>query len=288
MIQIIQSTAELTVYIDKLKQARKTLGFVPTMGALHDGHVTLARRSVKENDVTIVSIFVNPTQFNNKIDLAKYIRDLDGDALKLKPAEIDAIFAPTVADIYPTGTDTGSDIDLGGLDAYMEGPSRPGHFKGMAQVVKRLLDLVRPDKLYMGQKDFQQFTIVDFFIKNLKIPTKLVVCPIIREPNGLAMSSRNERLSKPTREAAGIIYKTLRWIKRYHRTKSIDELIQVATAKINAVPPLEVEYISIVDGYTLIPILDFEHHSYVVVCTVVGAEGVRLLDNEILFKKRKV
>jgi pantoate--beta-alanine ligase len=284
MIQIIQSTEVLRLYIDNAKESNKSLGFVPTMGALHEGHVTLATRSAKENDLTIVSIFVNPTQFNNKQDLDKYVRDLDGDALKLQPARIDAIFAPTVDDIYPTGTSTGANIDLGGLDTYMEGPSRPGHFKGMAQVVKRLLDLVRPDKLYMGQKDFQQFTIVDFFIKNLNIPTELIVCPIIRESNGLAMSSRNERLSKPTRDAAGIIYKTLTWIKKHHKTKSVSELVGKATDKINKVSPFEVEYIYIVDGYTLVPIDDFRHHDYVVVCTVVGAEGVRLLDNEILFK----
>jgi pantoate--beta-alanine ligase len=283
MIKIIQSASDLYSWVEQIKSSKRTLGFVPTMGALHEGHVTLASRSVSENDATIVSIFVNPTQFNDKRDLDKYVRDLDGDATKLAVAGIDAIFAPTVADIYPDGTQVGADISLGGLDAYMEGPSRPGHFKGMAQVVKRLLDLVQPDRLYMGQKDFQQFTIVDFFIKNLQIPTKLVVCPIIREMNGLAMSSRNERLSKVTRDAAGIIYKTLRWIKKNYTSKDTDTLISQATAKINKVHPFAVEYISIVDGHTLIPVIDVKKHSYVVVCTVVGAEGVRLLDNEILF-----
>jgi pantoate--beta-alanine ligase len=282
---ILKSAEELDQFINKIKTSDQSLGFVPTMGALHYGHVTLAERSIQENDVSIVSIFVNPTQFNDKKDLDKYVRDLDGDAAKLAPIGLDAIFAPSVDDIYPKGTDYGSDIDLGGLDIYMEGPSRPGHFKGMAQVVKRLLDLVRPDKLYMGQKDFQQFSICDFFIKNLKIPTQLIVCPIIRESNGLAMSSRNERLSTNTRESAGIIYKTLRWIKKNQKSLSVDELIKKATSKINKVNPFIVEYIYIVDGYTLAPIKSIDAHKYVVVCTVVGAEGVRLLDNEIIKKE---
>lgn len=282
MIKIIKSSADIEAFVSTAIKNNQSIGFVPTMGALHHGHCTLAERAAKENDVAIVSIFVNPTQFNDKKDLEKYTRDLDGDATKLGHTGIVAIFAPGVEDIYPHGTDYGADIDLGGLDAYMEGPSRPGHFKGMAQVVKRFLDLVQPDKLYMGQKDFQQFSIVNFFIKNLNIPTKLVVCPIIRESNGLAMSSRNERLSKPVRDAAGIIYSTLKLIKRYRNQKSIDELITYGIKRINKASPFEVEYINIVNGDTLKPVKKIAECKYVVVCTVVRAEGVRLLDNEIL------
>jgi pantoate--beta-alanine ligase len=282
-MRIIQSATEMQAYVAAMKNEKHSIGFVPTMGALHQGHVTLAEMSVKTNDVSIVSIFVNPTQFNDKKDLDKYTRDLEGDAKKLSPSGIDVIFAPTVEDIYPHGTSIGNDIDLGGLDIYMEGPSRPGHFKGMAQVVKRLLDITTPDQLYMGQKDFQQFTIVAYFLKKLKIPTKLVVCPIIRETNGLAMSSRNERLSTSTRDAAGCIYKTLSLIKRYKNKKSVLELIKYGTQRLNHTP-FEVEYISIVNGDTLDPILDIHKHKYVVCCTVVRAEGVRLLDNIILKK----
>jgi pantoate--beta-alanine ligase len=285
MIQIINHVDTLHQIVKEHNTKGETIGFVPTMGALHNGHITLAQRAAKENDVAFVSIFVNPTQFNDKADLEKYTRDLQGDANKLSNSGIQYIFAPTVDDIYPHGLTYGADIDLGGLDTYMEGPSRPGHFKGMAQVVKRLLELIPADKLYMGQKDFQQFTIVHYFLKNLKIPTTLVVCPIVREPNGLAMSSRNERLSKETRNKASIIYQTLRLIKRYKNTKSVDQLIAYGTRRINKVTPFEVEYISFVDGYTLVPITDIHAHRYVVVCTVVRAEGVRLLDNEILIHR---
>jgi pantoate--beta-alanine ligase len=288
MIKIIKSTIELEEFVSSAQQNRKTIGFAPTMGALHTGHCTLAERASRENDIAIVSIFVNPTQFNDKSDLEKYSRDLEGDTAKLAETGISAIFAPSVDDIYPHGISHDSDIELGGLDAFMEGPSRPGHFKGMAQVVKRLLDLVKPDKLYMGQKDFQQFTIVNFFIKNLKIPTKLVVCPIIREDNGLAMSSRNERLSKQTRDRAGIIYRTLKLIKRYKNQKTIGELIVYGIKRINKVHPFEVEYISIVDGNTLRPISHLSESNYIVVCIVVRAEGVRLLDNEILIQIKKL
>jgi pantoate--beta-alanine ligase len=167
MIRVIQSAKELSDVVIFNRDKGYSIGFVPTMGALHEGHITLAKKSKRENDITIVSIFVNPTQFNDKKDLDKYTRDLDGDILKLLPTDIDIVFAPTAAEVYPDGEQAGQEIDLAGLDTYMEGKFRPGHFKGVAQVVKRLLDIVMPDKLYMGQKDFQQFTIIDHMIKTL-------------------------------------------------------------------------------------------------------------------------
>lgn len=219
MIQVATRTAELKKLIEINKNKGASIGFVPTMGALHEGHLTLVRSASKENDVVIVSIFVNPTQFNDKKDLEKYPRTLDSDLLLLSGSGANVVFAPGVDDIYPDGDDKGADIDLGGLDMYMEGAFRPGHFKGVAQVVKRLLEIVTPDRLYMGQKDFQQFTIIQYMLDSLKINTQLVVCPIVRETTGLAMSSRNARLSSPTRAAAGIIFRVLKSAKRQSASK---------------------------------------------------------------------
>lgn len=281
MVLIIEKSTELTEFIAKHKGLGNTIGFVPTMGALHSGHISLVKKAKKENDLVIVSIFVNPTQFNDAKDLDKYPRTLESDILQLIPTKVDVVFAPNVAEIYPEGENKGADIDLGRLDQYMEGAFRPGHFKGVAQVVKRLLDLVKPDKLYMGQKDFQQFTIIAYMIRSLKINTELVVCRIIREANGLAMSSRNERLTAPTREAAGLIYKTLKAAKNKASKNTPEEISAYAMKKLN-VPPFDPEYFSIVDGYTLTPIKDFTLVKYAVACVAVWADGVRLIDNIII------
>jgi pantoate--beta-alanine ligase len=222
MIKVFTNAQELSFFISDQKSKGRTIGFVPTMGALHDGHLKLVKKAKKENNLVIVSIFVNPTQFNDKKDLDKYPRNLEDDLLKLMPTKVDFVYAPEVSDIYPNGTEEGAAIDLGGLDETMEGAFRPGHFKGVAQVVKRLLDIVQPNHLYMGQKDFQQFTIIAYIIRKLSIHTNLVVCPIVREKNGLAMSSRNVRLSPDTRAAAGIIYKTLKYVKKHVLTKPVE------------------------------------------------------------------
>ena len=281
MVAVIEKASDLLSLIRNNKQKGYTVGFVPTMGALHKGHITLVKKSVKENDLTIVSIFINPTQFNDKKDLDKYTRTLEADLLKLIPTGVDVVFAPSVIEMYHDGDEKGSDIDLGGLDKNLEGAFRPGHFKGVAQVVKRLLDIVTPDKMYLGQKDFQQFTIIQYMIDSLKIKTKLVIYPIIREPNGLAMSSRNERLSPLTREKAGIIYTTLKAIKKYQNTKTVTELEQYGKQKFTNTP-FECEYFSIVDGHKLTPINDFNDTDYVVACVAVWADGVRLIDNIML------
>lgn len=281
MILLVRNIEELQSLIQKNKDKNRSVGFVPTMGALHRGHITLARKAVKENKFTIVSIFVNPTQFNDPKDLERYPQTLDDDLLKLMPTKVDVVIFPPVSEIYPTGLAPKTSLDLGGLDQVMEGAFRPGHFEGVAQVVKRLLDIVQPDKLYMGQKDFQQFTIIGHLIKTLDIPTKLVVCPIIREPNGLAMSSRNERLSPEVRKKAGIIYRILKTIKKGFELNTIEELEQFAIKKL-AKPPFEPEYFSIVDGYTLLPVSDKSSADYIVACTAVWVEGVRIIDNIIL------
>jgi pantoate--beta-alanine ligase len=283
MIRVFNNAEELSSVILALKSKGKTIGFVPTMGALHDGHLKLVKKAKKENNIAVVSIFVNPTQFNDKKDLEKYPRNLEDDLLKLMPTKVNFVYAPEVSDIYPNGTEEGAAIDLGGLDETMEGAFRPGHFKGVAQVVKRLLDIVQPDHLYMGQKDFQQFTIIEYIITKLKIDTHLVVCPIVREKNGLAMSSRNVRLSQSTREAAGLIYKTLKSIKKQVLIQPVEVVKSKALQKLKT-GAFEPEYLEIVDGYTLQSVIDMNQHDYVVACTVVKADGVRLLDNIILKK----
>lgn len=261
----------------------KSIGFVPTMGALHKGHMSLIRMAREQCDVVVCSIFVNPTQFNEKSDLKKYPRTLKQDMEMLIEEGTDYLFHPSVDEVYPDGEDISVEIDLNGLDRQMEGAFRPGHFAGVVQVVHRLLDIVKPDQLFMGQKDFQQFTIIQHMIDQLKMPVDLVVCPIMREEDGLAMSSRNRRLDPNIRKKAGILNKTLKWIK-----KNMDELTPAQASKeaINkmTIPGFKPEYVTIINGHTLKPIRSFDAHDSVVVCTAVWAGDVRLIDNLILKK----
>ncbi len=272
--------------LDQAKKEGKTIGFTPTLGALHQGHVSLINRTVEENEISVCSIFVNPTQFNEKSDLKKYPRTFQADSKLLKEANLDILFFPSANQVYPKGLNTKVKVNLGGLDTLMEGGFRPGHFEGVVQVVKRLLDMVQPDRLYMGQKDFQQFTIIQKMINELKIKTELVVCPIVREPHGLAMSSRNERLSKETRKKAKVIFNTLSEIKANLNDKSPEEWMEWSMKKLKR-KPFNPEYVSIVDGHTLLPVKSFRKHKYVVVCAAVWADDVRLIDNVILKNNSK-
>lgn len=267
--------------LKKERNAGKSIGFVPTMGALHKGHISLINAANNKTDITVCSIFVNPTQFNDPNDLKKYPRTLSVDAALLKDAECDYLFYPGVNDIYPSAIDTSVDIDLQGLDTRMEGAFRPGHFEGVVQVVNRLLKIVSPDYLFMGQKDFQQFTIIQHMINELNWHTKLEVCPILREPNGLAMSSRNERLDPELRRKASIIFQTLSDLDKKKNTFSVPEMITYAMNKMD-IPGFNPEYLDIIDGNTLEPIADMKNHDYVVVCTAVWAGNIRLIDNIII------
>lgn len=267
--------------IKKHKKREKTIGFVPTMGALHEGHMSLIRQAKEQSDVVVCSIFVNPTQFNDKGDLKKYPRTLKADMAILEKEGCDYVFTPSVTEIYPQGELEKVDIDLNGLDTLMEGAFRPGHFAGVVQVVKRLLDIVQPDHLYMGQKDFQQFTIIQHMIDQLQIPTELVVCTIKREKSGLAMSSRNRRLPSDIKSRTHIIYDTLKQVKSMIETHRPKELEKMAMGYLS-IPDFNPEYFSIVDGRTLRPITSFDKHDYVVACTAVWAGDVRLIDNMIL------
>jgi len=261
----------------------RTIGFVPTMGALHDGHMSLVNKANKKNDITVVSIFVNPTQFNEKSDLKKYPRTLKKDAELLKAHGCDYIFAPSEKEVYPKGDDKTINLDISSLAQYMEGPNRPGHFEGVVQVVHRLLDIVKPDHLFMGQKDFQQFTIINYMLKKLKIKTKLVVCAIQREADGLAMSSRNARLDKKLRAQCNILYETLAYVKK-HQEKFTPSTLEKKAIKMLTTKSFRPEYFSIVDGQTLEPVKAFSKHKYVVACTAVWAKDVRLIDNMVLKK----
>lgn len=285
MLTTLVHAKDVTDQIMALKAKGLKIGFIPTMGALHNGHLYLIKKAKKENDITVVSIFVNPTQFNDKKDLEKYPRTLEKDRLMLMSVRTDILYAPEPDDVYPEGSDNNFSIDLGGLDTVMEGAHRPGHFNGVAQVVKRLLEIVQPDNLYMGQKDFQQFTIIQYMINTLNIPTKLRVCPIVREQNGLAMSSRNVRLSSKARENAKLIHNTLKAVKHKIKSHTSSELAQYALKRLTK-PPFEPEYFDIVDGNTLQPIENIDKHSYIVACTAVWIEGVRLIDNMILKQEK--
>ena len=261
----------------------KTIGFVPTMGALHQGHMSLIKLAVQENDITVCSVFVNPTQFNEKEDLDKYPRTLERDAEMLKDNGCQYLFAPGPKAVYPEGDDKSVDLDISALTQHMEGPNRPGHFEGVVQVVHRLLEIVEPDQLYMGQKDFQQFSIIAHMLKTLKMKTKLRVCPIIREADGLAMSSRNVRLKPSIRQRSTILYEALTYVKDNIHKKS-PKILEKKALEMVSIKDFKPEYFKIVDGYTLEPIKDSQDHSYIVACTAVWAGEVRLIDNMILVK----
>ena len=282
-MRVVKTNKALDQALAPFRKHGSTIGFVPTMGALHEGHLSLIRQALKKNDVVVCSIFVNPTQFNNATDLAKYPRTLQKDRVMLENSGCTILYAPSVEEVYPENLETQVTFFFKGLDKMMEGKFRPGHFKGMAQVVKRLLDLVQPDDLYMGQKDFQQFTIVAHMLKTLKMKTKLVVCPILREENGLAMSSRNQRLSAELKESAAIIYKTLKSTKSKLKSFTVKEAENWAMKRL-AIPDFNPEYFSIVDGYTLKPVDNPADHDYIVACTAVWAGDVRLIDN-MIYKK---
>ena len=278
---VFKQVAELKKYLFSQQQTGSSIGFVPTMGALHNGHISLVNRSKNETDITVCSIFVNPTQFNESADLEKYPRTLENDLDLLIGAQTDVVFAPSVTQVYPKGLKTEINIKLGQLAKVMEGSSRPGHFEGMMQVVNRLLDIVEPDKLFMGQKDFQQAAIVKEMIKQTKRPTELVVCPIIREDNGLAMSSRNQRLSKEERETAKILSESLQFVKTQISAKTIEQVKKEAVKMIEEAG-LRPVYFEISDGETLKPLERWEESNYIVACLAAFLGNIRLIDNQII------
>ena len=278
---IINELALLKAVLVYQKELGRSIGFVPTMGALHAGHLALIEQSRKNCDISICSIFVNPTQFNESSDLEKYPRTPDKDIKALEQAYCDILFMPTVSAVYPPEVNNELNIPLNGLDELMEGAHRPGHFAGVVQVVSRLLDIVEPDQLFMGQKDYQQFAIIRHMINVQQRPVKIQMVATVREPDGLAMSSRNVRLSPEFRKKAPILYETLNDAKRKFYEQSIAQNEAEAIAKINA-QGLETEYFSIVNGQTLQVFSEGEKMHSVVACVAAWAGDVRLIDNLII------
>lgn len=281
-MQIINQRNRLTPLSGQLRATGAKIGFVPTMGALHQGHISLVEASKKRANVTIVSIFVNPTQFNDPKDLEKYPRPIDQDIALLEAAGCDILYLPEADDIYGPITGITDTFDLGGLDLGLEGASRPGHFAGVAQVVKLLLEITRPDILFLGQKDFQQCLILQRLISTLQMPVEVAICPIYREQHGLAMSSRNVRLQSETRQKAGVIYATLQYASTLTGMLSPETISAVATGALNSIQNFKVDYFQLLNAATLQPITQKDKGTRVVIITAVIVDGVRLLDNMLV------
>jgi pantoate--beta-alanine ligase len=281
-MQVLTTKENLIRQVEACLRQNKTIGLVPTMGALHQGHAALVRRSVAENDVCVVSVFVNPTQFNNKEDLQKYPRTLEKDVELLTQLGVHFVFAPSPEEMYSAKEmNTQFSFDFNGLDKVMEGKMRPGHFNGVVQVVSRLFELVRPTRAYFGEKDFQQLAIIHHMVERSTMKTnftdlKIIDCPIVREESGLALSSRNQRLSEAEKSIALNISKTLFASLEWAKTSSVPEVEKRVIDTINAIPGLDVEYYEIVDKTTLQPTNTFQN---AIGCITVYCGPVRLIDN---------
>lgn len=276
-MKVIQTVGELRNELSIFRTQGKTIGFVPTMGALHEGHASLVRRAVSENDVAVVSVFVNPTQFNDKNDLIKYPRTLEADCALLEKEGVHVVFAPTVEEMYPE-PDTRR-FSYAPLDTVMEGKFRPGHFNGVCQVVSKLFYMVEPDKAYFGEKDFQQLAIIREMTRRLDIPVQIVGCPIVREADGLALSSRNARLTEEQRKQALVISKTLFDSIEYAKNHTVAETQAFVENRIAEAEGLDLEYFELVDGTTLQKIISWRETDYAVGCITVFCGDVRLIDN---------
>lgn len=276
-MKLIQTIQELRTELDALRKEGKTIGLVPTMGALHAGHASLVKRAVAENDVVVVSDFVNPTQFNDKDDLLKYPRTLDADCKLLEECGASFVFAPSVEEIYPE-PDT-RQFSYAPLDTVMEGKFRPGHFNGVCQIVSKLFLIVEPTRAYFGEKDFQQLAIIREMVRKYPFNLEIVGCPIVREADGLALSSRNARLSDEQRIQALQISKTLFASVEYAQTHTLAETKAFVESAISTAEGLRLEYFEIVDGNSLQTVCDWKDGSYIVGCITVFCGEVRLIDN---------
>jgi len=278
-MKVVKTVADLKAQIAAFKSANKSIGLVPTMGALHQGHASLVSRSVKENDVTVVSVFVNPTQFNDKNDLANYPRTLEADCQLLESLGATLVFAPTAEEIYPE-PDTRR-FSYPPTDTVMEGAFRPGHFNGVCQIVSKLFMFAQPTRAYFGEKDFQQIAVIKAMVRDQRFPLEIVPCPIVREQDGLALSSRNTLLTADERKIAPAIYKALSDSVPYSKTHTVEETKQMAINQINAVDGLEVQYYEIVNADTLQGVTNWDEAEHVQGCITVfcGHTPIRLIDN---------
>ena len=274
---IVENIRKLKLLLAQERQLGKRIGFVPTMGALHEGHLSLVKHCMEANDVCVVSIFVNPTQFNNRTDLLTYPRTLEQDCVQLESTGCDYLFAPTEKEMYPV-PDTRV-FEFGAISAIMEGAFRPGHFNGVAQIVSKLFEMVEPDVAYFGEKDFQQVAIVRALVEQLNSPVQIVACPTLRETDGLALSSRNIRLTAEQRRIAPLIAITLKESSTFMPEKNVHEVINWVVNTLNDKPELRVEYFEIVDGKSLRPISDWKESAEPTGCIAVYCGDVRLIDN---------
>ncbi|OJU53733.1 MAG: pantoate--beta-alanine ligase [Bacteroidales bacterium 45-6] len=281
---VVTTTDQLDESLSSFRSEGCSIGFVPTMGALHQGHISLVKQCVADNEVSVVSIFVNPTQFNDKNDLIHYPRTLDADLTLLEPTGVTVVFAPGVEDVYPE-EDTRR-FDFGMLDKVMEGKHRPGHFNGVAQVVSRLFDLVKPYRAYFGEKDFQQVAIIRSMVQQLNLPVEIVAMPIVREADGLALSSRNARLAPSQRKLAVKISEALTKSRNFVGRSSVQDTVNWVVDQINANEGLQVEYFEIVDGNSLQSISEWQNADYAVGCITVFCGEIRLIDNITYFAKQ--
>ena len=276
-MNVFKKISEATHYLENQKKAGKTIGFVPTMGALHDGHLELMRRAKSENDILTVSIFVNPIQFNNPDDLKKYPRDIEKDSKLLESVGCDILFVPDVNEMYPE--EVNKTYDFGLLENVMEGAFRSGHFNGVAVVVKKLFEIILPDRAYFGEKDFQQLAIIQKLVEIENLPVKIVPCPIVRESDGLAMSSRNERLTKAERNLAPFIYKMLKSVKEKTSSMTVDEVKLMVENMFRDQPEFTLEYFEIAESINLQPVGSWSKTQGIVAFIAAFLGNVRLIDN---------
>ncbi len=293
---IFNSAEKLKNHLNELRSQGNTIGFAPTMGALHQGHISLIAIAKAQCDVVVCSIFVNPTQFNDLKDLDKYPRTLEADTALLESANCDILFAPEINEIYSAeelllkqenkedkSWMQGKNVDFGMMDKVMEGALRPGHFNGVAQVVSKLFRIVNPHKAFFGQKDFQQLSIIRSMVNQLELPIEIVACPIVRETDGLAMSSRNIRITPEEREMVPYIYKTLVAVSAIYLYSNIINIKKLVAGAFEETGIFELEYFELVDADTLQPIEDFKSAKSVVACVAVKLKNVRLIDNIVLY-----
>lgn len=278
-MKLYRKIVELQNDLFEARKEGKTIGLVPTMGALHEGHASLIRKSAADNDITVVSVFLNPTQFNDPADLERYPRTLDSDCQLIESAGGDFVFAPSVEEMYPSADDRR--FEFPPVSTVMEGAKRPGHFNGVCQVVSRLFYIVRPDRAYFGEKDWQQIAVIKCLVKYIGLNVDIVECPIVRDADGLAKSSRNSLLALDERAIAPNIYRVLHDSVEWAKTIDVNGLHDKVVDEINAVDGLEVEYFSIVDGNTLQEVASWDDSPYVVGCITVycGKTPIRLIDH---------
>ncbi|MBR6092957.1 MAG: pantoate--beta-alanine ligase [Bacteroidales bacterium] len=276
-MQVFNFIADLQSFLKAKRGSGLTVGLVPTMGALHEGHLSLIRRAKKENDIAVASVFVNPVQFNNPTDLEKYPRTPERDVAMLESAGCDAVFMPSVEEMYPTKVE--DHYDFGAIEHVMEGACRPGHFNGVAIVVRKLFEIVEPNRAYFGEKDFQQLAIISKLVKDYHINLKVVPCDIVREKDGLAMSSRNMRLNDEERAIAPMIYKVLKETVAEYETMSPAEMKAFALKKYSDIKQFDVEYVEIADETTLQSVTDWKDSQHARIFVALQLGPVRLIDN---------